>query len=79
MVASTRSVELVTGGSPQPVASGITAFAMRYYDAAGMETSSGEEVRRIGITLAGACQKPDPQTHKIFSMQLTGDVRLANR
>jgi len=77
---NTRSLEVVPqGGIPQPVASNISGFAMQYFDNTGVETTAGDDVRRIRITLAVTSPLADPLTGRAFSMQLSSSVRLATR
>jgi hypothetical protein len=78
--ANTGSLEVVPqGGIPQPVASNISDFAMQYFDNAGVETTAGNDVRTVRITLAGTSPLADPQTGRVFSLRLSGSVRLATR
>jgi hypothetical protein len=78
--ANTGSLEVVPqGGIPQPVASNILDFAMQYFDNAGVETTAGNDVRTVRITLTGTSPLADPQTGRVFSLRLSGSVRLATR
>lgn len=77
--AGTRTIELVVGGTVQPIASNISAFAMQYFDRDGAATNIGDDVRKIRISLTGASPLSDPQTGLAFSMQLNSDVHLATR
>ena len=78
--ANTRSLELVPqGGIPQPVASNISDFVLQYFDLSGAETSAGDDVRTVRITLAGTSPLADPQTGRAFSMRLSASVNLATR
>ena len=75
---NTRSLEIIPqGGVPQPVATGLSGFAMQYFDGAGAETAAGEDVRAVRITLAGTSPVADPQTGRPFSMQVSSYVGLA--
>jgi Tfp pilus assembly protein PilW len=75
--AAAGSIELLEGASTQTIANEVSAFAMQYYDGSGAITAVGDEVRRIRITLTVRSPLPDPQTRRIFSMQLRSDVQLA--
>jgi prepilin-type N-terminal cleavage/methylation domain-containing protein len=78
--ANTRSLEVVPqGGIPQPVASNISYFGLQYFDNTGGETTAGNDVRIIRITLAGISPLADPQTGRAFSLRLSSSVRLATR
>jgi Tfp pilus assembly protein PilW len=78
--ASDQSIELIpAGGSAQPIASNISAFAMQYFDSNGVATSSGNDVRRIRVSLTGTSPFPDPQTRQVFCIQISSDVQLAAR
>ncbi|HTY63012.1 MAG TPA: hypothetical protein VMG30_12255 [Acidobacteriota bacterium] len=73
-----RSLEIVPeGGAAQLVAGFISGLSFRYYDAAGNTTASSSEVRRIGITISGTSQQPDPRTGKVFGIQINGEIQLA--
>lgn len=73
-----QSIELVPAGtSAQPIASGITAFSLQYFDRNGNATDVGSDVTRIRVTITGASSYPDPQTGRVFSMQLGSDIQLA--
>jgi type II secretory pathway pseudopilin PulG len=78
--ASALSIELVpAGGTAQPVASNISAFTMQYFGGDGVPAGTGNDVRRIRFLLTGTSPLPDPQTRRIFSMQLCSDVQLIAR
>jgi len=74
-----RTLETVAGGTVQPVASNILAFSMQYFDKTGAATNLGSEVRRVQITLTGTSPLPDPQTGRVYSLQVTGDVTILTR
>jgi hypothetical protein len=74
------TLDLVSaGGSAQAIASYITGFSLKYYDASGAETSIGNDVREITITISGAAAVPNPQTHIPFGIQLSSTVQIATR
>jgi len=50
---------------------------MQYYDANGLPTAVGAEVRRVAVLLEGATTLPDPQTQKVFGLQLSSNIELA--
>jgi hypothetical protein len=73
-----RSLEIVSeGGAAQIVAGFISGLSFQYYDAAGNTTATSSDVRRIGITISGTSQQPDPRTGKVFGIQINGEIRLA--
>ena len=77
--AASRSLQLVIGGNPQPVANYIGAFNMQYFDANGNATNTGAAVRKVRVTVTGASTLPNPQTGHTFSMRQTSDIELAAR
>jgi type II secretory pathway pseudopilin PulG len=78
--ANALSIELISaGGTAQPIASNISTFTMQYFDGNGVATNTGNDVRRIRFSLTGTSPFPDPQTHRVFSMQLSSDIQLAAR
>ena len=75
-----RSLELIPHpGSAQSVANNITAFSLRFYDAADAVTTTGAEVQRARIAITGATTTANPQTREVFSLELASDVQLAAR
>jgi Tfp pilus assembly protein PilW len=75
----TRTLEVSpSGGSAQVVANYISGLSLRYFGPEGEETSIGGEVRRISITVSAAGTQPDPQTHKIFAVELTSDMEISS-
>ncbi len=40
---------------------------MQYFDNAGVETTAGNDVRTVRITLAGTSPLADPQTGRVFN------------
>jgi prepilin-type N-terminal cleavage/methylation domain-containing protein len=78
--AGNQAIELVpAGGSAQMISNYISGFSMQYFDAAGLPTLTGADVRRIAVTVTGASSLPDPQTHEPFSMKLGSNIQLATR
>jgi prepilin-type N-terminal cleavage/methylation domain-containing protein len=76
---ATRSLEVIPeGGSAQIVAGYISSLAFTYYDAGGSAAATGAEVRKIGISISGASLRPNPLTHRIFGMQLNGEIRVSS-
>jgi type II secretory pathway pseudopilin PulG len=76
----TRTLNLAqSGGAAQAVAAGISGFSLVYYDANGLLTNQGSEVRRVTVSVSGASQLPDPQTGRIFAVELVSDVRILTR
>jgi hypothetical protein len=77
---ATRSLELVPHpGSAQSVANNITAFSLRFYDAADAVTTTDAEVHRVRIAITGATATANPQTREVFSLELASDVQLPAR
>ena len=75
---ATRSLEIVPdGGSAQIVAGCISGLAFRYYDANGTVITAGSDVHRVNVTISGTSLLPDPQTHRIFGVQLSSDFQAA--
>jgi Tfp pilus assembly protein PilW len=70
--ASARTLNL----NGQPFASNISAFAIWYFDKNGTAAISGDQVTRIRVTLTSESPFADPQTGKIFSMNLASDIQL---
>ncbi len=74
---NSRSVEIVPdGGSAQIIAGYISGLTFQDYDAGGGLTSIGSDVRRITVVLSGASLLPNPQTHQIFGVRVSSDVRI---
>jgi hypothetical protein len=72
-----RSLEILpSGGSIQIVASHISDLTFAYYDAKGNPTALGTDVRKVGIVISGASLRPDPQTHKVFGVQLYSEIQV---
>lgn len=77
--AKTRTLEVVPyGSSAQVVANYISGISFRYFDAEGNETSIGGDVRRISVIVSAAGTRPDPQTHKIFGVELSSDIEVSS-
>ncbi len=73
----TRSLEIVPeGASAQIIAGSISGLNFTYYDADGNPTATGADVRKIGISIAGASLKPDPRTGQVFSIQLKSEIQV---
>lgn len=76
----TRSLNIAQGnGAAQAVASGISGFNLVFYDTDGIPTNQGSEVRRVTVSVSGASLLPDPQTGRVFAVQLASDVRILTR
>jgi type II secretory pathway pseudopilin PulG len=74
--AAARTLDLGSNAAPQPIAYNISAFSMQYFDRGGVITNVGAAVCRVRISLTGTSSYPDPQTGKVFSIQLNSDVQL---
>jgi type II secretory pathway component PulJ len=73
-----RTLEVVpAGSSAQIVAAYISGLSLQYYDAGGNTTADGSEVRKISITISSASLLPDPQTHRVFAIQLNSDIQVS--
>lgn len=78
--AATDALELVSGGgAAQSIANYISGFHLEYLDASGGFTNAGADVHKIRITVTGATNLADPQTGRVFSLQVASDVQLATR
>jgi hypothetical protein len=78
--AAARSIELVpAGGSAQTVAESISAFSLQYYDGTGATTNLGAAVRKVNLSVTGSTKVPNPQTHQVYGVLLTSDVRVGTR
>ena len=74
----TRSLEIVPeGGAAQIIASSISGLSFQYYDASGNRTAASSEVRKIGISISGASLLPDPQTGKVFGVQINSEIQVS--
>jgi prepilin-type N-terminal cleavage/methylation domain-containing protein len=72
-----RSLEVVPHGGPaQIVANYISDLSMKYYNSEGEPTASGNEVRRIAVTISGSTLQPDPDTGRIFGVKLSENIRV---
>lgn len=72
-----RSLEIVPHRGPaQIVANYISDFSMKYYSVEGDPTTSGNQVRRIAITISGSTLQPDPDTHQPFGVKLSRSIRV---
>ncbi len=75
-----RSIEKVLpDGTVQTIGTGISAFSLYYFDAAGATTTDGGAVQRIGVTITGVSMVPDPHNKKTFGITTYSNVKLANR
>jgi len=78
--AGTRTLNAAQGGgSAQAVAADISAFSLTFYDANGLPTNQGSQVRTVTVSVSGASRLPDPQTGRIFALQLASNVRILTR
>jgi len=71
-----QSLEIVSGGTAQIVCNHIVDIRFRYYDADGNPTMDGNKVRRIGITVSGAADRPNPVTREVFGIALEREIRI---
>jgi len=72
-----RSLEVVPNGGPaQIVANYISDLSMKYYNAEGDLTTSGNDVRTVTITISGSTLQPDPDTRQCFGVTLSENIRV---
>lgn len=77
---ATRSLEIVPeGASAQIVAAYISDLSFRYYGPGGAVAATGEDVRKINVTITGVSPSRDPVTHKNFGIQLSSDFQVLPR
>jgi type II secretory pathway pseudopilin PulG len=75
-----RSIEIVpNGGNTQSIANYISAFSLQYFDASGVATAVGANVRKIRVQISGASTLADPKTGKTFGFTLSSDVQINSR
>lgn len=75
---STRSLEIVPGGSSAQVVAGyISGLSFLYYDSEDRPTAAGSDVRKIKVTISGTSLLPDPDTRRNFGVQLSSTFRMA--
>ncbi len=74
--AAAGTMELVpANGAAQAIASQITRFSFRYWNASGDETYICEEARRITLTITASSAIADPRTGNRFGITVISDVR----
>lgn len=73
---SSKSFEVVSGGTAQLVSKHIHNLLFRYYDRDGNPTVDGNQVRRIAITISGGADYPHPKTGQTFAVEMHGEVRI---
>lgn len=64
------------GGGAQPIINGVRAFSLRYFDAAGVPTTTPGEVRSVALTITAG---PEHGTASAATMTASTQVRLRNR
>lgn len=75
---TTRSLEIITeSGAAQIVAGYISGISFQYYDLSGGPTATGNDVRRINVTVSGTSLLPDPVTRRSFGVRLSSDFQVA--
>jgi hypothetical protein len=75
---ATRSLEVVTeSGAVQIVAGYISGISFLYYDSNGEPAATGDDVRRINVTVSGTSLLPDPVTRRSFGVRLCSDFQVA--
>jgi type II secretory pathway component PulJ len=67
------------GGGAQPVANGVRALTLAYFDVADVPTTDPRAVHRITITLATRADHATSPLARELGPVLTTDVRLRNR
>ncbi len=77
---STKSVTLTpNGGTAQPIANYVSALDFQYFDANGIVTAVGSQVRKVRVTITGTTTLAHPQTKKTFGQTVSTDVQIASR
>jgi hypothetical protein len=75
---TTRSLETVTGsGAVQIIAGSISEIVFRCYDSTGKPVTTGDDIRKVNVTISGASLIPDPETRRRFGVQLRSDFEIA--
>jgi hypothetical protein len=75
---TTRSLEIVPkGGSAQVVAGYISGLSFQYYNSEGGLAATGNDVRKIKVTISGTSLLPDPDTHRNFGVRLSSAFQVA--
>ncbi len=67
------------GGGAQPIANGVRALEMRYFDAAGRATALPVEVRAVEVSLVVGPDGPESSLARGVATRITTRVRLRNR
>ena len=71
-----QSVEVVAGGTAQIVCNRINGLRFGYYDADGNQTTDGDSVRRITVTISAVSERPNPKTREVFGIELAREIRI---
>lgn len=75
---ATRTLEVVPNGGPAQIIAGyISGVSFEYCDSKGLRTVKSDDVRMIKVQVSGASLLPDPQTGKIFGIQLCSRFQIA--
>lgn len=72
-----RTLEVVPAGGSAQIVGYISGLLLQYYDADGNAAAIGSDVRRISVTISSSSLLPDPQTHQVFGLKLTGDIKVS--
>lgn len=67
------------GAGAQPIASGVRAFELRYFDAAGRSTADAAAARVVEVTLVTAPVGPESGLARGVATRISTRVRLRNR
>ena len=67
------------GGGAQPIANGVRAFELRYFDAAGRSTTLPVEIRAVEVALVVGHDGPESTLAAGVTTRLTTRVRVRNR
>jgi len=67
------------GAGAQPVANGVRALELRYFDAAGRSTADAAAVRMVEVTLVTVPDGPESGLARGVATRMTTRVRLRNR
>ena len=72
-----HSIEAIPGGGPaQIIAEHISSLEFQLYDGEGNQVSDCSEAKTIGVLITGEGDFPDPKTHKLFGLKLSGNFQI---
>jgi len=72
-----QRLEMISRNGPaQIIADNISGFSLQYFDEDGNTTGTGNNVRKITLTISGSALEKDIQTEKQFGIQLESAIRI---